>query len=58
MAKKGCKICLCQTQELDSTGRCPSCAAVKAAKEAGISYGEFMVQKYTREAQNGEERLS
>lgn len=52
MAKKGCKICHCLTQELDPTGRCACCAAVKAAKEAGISYGEFMAQKYAREVQN------
>lgn len=55
---KGCKICHALTLELDPTGRCSGCAAVKAANEAGISYGEFMAQKYAREAQNGEERLS
>lgn len=42
MAKKGCKICLCLTQELDSTGRCPSCALALAAYRNGMSYGKFV----------------
>lgn len=39
---KGCKICHAITLELDSTGRCLSCALAKAATDSGITYGKFV----------------
>lgn len=42
---RGCIICRCKTQELDASGRCPSCAAVLAASKLGVSYGHFMAIK-------------
>lgn len=49
MAKKGCKICHAVTLELDSTGRCASCAAAKAATDAGATYGKFLAAQAARE---------
>lgn len=49
MAKRGCKICHAVTLELDSTGRCLNCAAVKAATDSGTTYGKFMAAQRSQE---------
>lgn len=43
---KGCMICHARALELDSTGRCPSCARVKRAADLGISYGNLVAKEY------------
>lgn len=46
---KGCKICHALTLELDSTGRCASCAAVLEAQTRKVSYGNLMAAKHRQE---------
>lgn len=40
-----CKYCH-TVHELDSKGRCPSCADAGDAARAGLSYGAYMARKY------------
>lgn len=44
--KKGCKICHAVSLELDSSGRCGSCAAVFRTIATGESYGQLMARRY------------
>lgn len=44
-----CRVCKCAAaaSELDSTGRCFSCADIKAATDAGTTYGKWKAQRYS-----------
>lgn len=50
---KGCIICHATCQELDTSGRCGSCAAVKKALEYGTTYGKFIAANRRPEPYNG-----
>lgn len=56
-----CRVCKCvkASSELDSTGRCFSCADVKAATDAGMTYGKWRAQQYEAqmERSGAQERL-
>lgn len=43
-----CRVCKCvkASSELDSTGRCFSCADIKAATDAGTTYGKWKARQY------------
>lgn len=45
---RACRVCKCVTAEsaLDCTGRCASCAAAKAATDAGTTYGKWQGKRY------------
>lgn len=46
---KSCKICHVPALELNSTGRCPGCAAAKAATDARTTYGKFVAWQHAKE---------
>lgn len=39
---KYCKVCRAPSDELDTQGRCRSCAVALAATNAGMHYGDYM----------------
>lgn len=43
MRKRKCRVCKVEkaVSQLDETGRCKSCARVKAATDAGMTYGKY-----------------
>lgn len=49
VGRKSCRICHAST-DVDTLkqygGRCRGCAAVKAASDAGMTYGKYQAQKY------------
>lgn len=45
---KGCKVCLSRVAELGLDGRCRLCRDVKAATDAGMSYGRFKAVLYEK----------
>ncbi len=42
---KRCRICKVKT-DVDSSGRCPSCACVAKAEAWGMHYGDYMAMRY------------
>ncbi len=44
-----CRVCKCAkaASELDATGRCFSCADIKAATDAGTTYGKWKARQHT-----------
>lgn len=51
--RKGCIVCRAKCQELDTSGRCSLCAAVKRAQECGITYGKFIAANRRPEPYRG-----